>query len=74
MLEIFQMKGKLLACKYNGHSSLLATRAVSWGEIVKHPLWCGTRREERGLYSQTRMPQTKYWVSVLCSFSVHSGN
>ena len=45
MLEIFQMKGKLLACKYNGHSSLLATRAVSWGEIVKHPLRCRTRRE-----------------------------
>lgn len=74
MLEIFQMKGKLLACKYNGHSSLLATRAVSWGEIVKRPLQCRTRREERGLYSQTRMPQTKYWVSVLSSFSVHSGN
>lgn len=51
MLEIFQMKGKLLACEYNGHSSLLATRAVSWREIMKRSLRCGTRREERGLYS-----------------------
>jgi len=69
MLKIFQMKGKLLACKYNSHSSLLTTRAVSWGQIVKRPLRCGTRREERGLYSQT-----KYWVSVLSSFPAHSGN
>ena len=46
MLEIFQMKGKLLGCKYNSHSSLLATRAVSWGEIVKCS-FCGAEQGEK---------------------------